>query len=234
MASLPSLEHFGFREYDQFYEPAEDTYLLVDALHAQKDYIRHTVQPQLCLEIGPGSGVVTAALCSMLKDEGSKYTTPLYIAADINRRAAEASKRTATANQAEPFEAVCCDLAGCMLDRLKGKIDVLLFNPPYVPTPPEEVGSKDITAAWAGGLRGREVIDRFLPMVKDLLSPGGCFYMVAVEDNNPAQIINIMRDDGINAEVLSRQRAKNEALCVLKMNHASNAMRGAEKETKGA
>lgn len=52
MASLPSLEHFDFREYEQFYEPAEDTYLLVDALHAQKDYIRNTVRPRLCLEIG--------------------------------------------------------------------------------------------------------------------------------------------------------------------------------------
>lgn len=50
--------------------------------------------------------------------------------------------RSCNVGQAEPFEAVCCDLAGCMLDRLKGKIDVLLFNPPYVPTPPEEVGSK--------------------------------------------------------------------------------------------
>lgn len=50
--SLPSLEHFNFREYDSFYEPAEDTYLLVDALQADKDFLRGTVRPQLCLEIG--------------------------------------------------------------------------------------------------------------------------------------------------------------------------------------
>ncbi|CAN0186844.1 unnamed protein product, partial [Laminaria digitata] len=102
----------------------------------------------------------------------------------------------------EPFEVVCCDLAGCMRGRLKGLVDVLLFNPPYVPTPPEEVGSKDIAAAWAGGLRGREVIDRLLPAVKELLSPRGCFYMVAVEDNDPAQMVQVMRAEGVHAEVI--------------------------------
>eukprot|EP00904_Undaria_pinnatifida_P006521 jgi/Undpi1/299/HiC_scaffold_1.g00295.m1 len=214
--SLPSLEHFNFREYEHFYEPAEDTYLLIDALQADAGILRHQVRPLLCLEIGPGSGVVTAALCALLSEGGggsgeggeggegeAPRPQPLYMAAEINPRAAEACLRTAKANKVEPFEVVCCDLAACMRGRLKGLVDVLLFNPPYVPTPPEEVGSKDIAAAWAGGLRGREVIDRFLPAVKELLSPRGCFYMVAVEDNDPAQIVQAMRDQGVQAEAYS-------------------------------
>ncbi|CAN0253608.1 unnamed protein product [Pylaiella littoralis] len=230
--SLPSLDHFNFREYEHFYEPAEDTYLLIDALQADADVLRDSVRPSLCLEIGPGSGLVTAALCAMLRegreeDEGREKPLqpplpplqPLFMAADINPQAAAACARTAKANKVEPFEAVCCDLAICMRDRLRRRVDVLLFNPPYVPTPPEEVGSKDIAAAWAGGERGREVIDRFLPEVKELLSPNGCFYMVAVDDNDPTEIISIMRDYGVHAEVVLRRRAKNEALCIIKMRH---------------
>lgn len=50
--SLPSLEHFNFREYEHFYEPAEDTYLLIDALQADAGFLRDRVRPLLCLEIG--------------------------------------------------------------------------------------------------------------------------------------------------------------------------------------
>ena len=40
-----------------------------------------------------------------------------------------------------------------------------MFNPPYVPTPVEEVTQPGIARAWAGGPEGRQVIDAFLPQV---------------------------------------------------------------------
>ncbi len=32
---LPYLEHFSYSDYDEFYEPREDTYLLMDVLNSE-------------------------------------------------------------------------------------------------------------------------------------------------------------------------------------------------------
>ena len=47
---------------------------------------------------------------------------------------------------------------------------------PYVPSPAEEMCEGGIAAAWAGGVDGREVIDRFVqhaPVSKLLSGCGG-------------------------------------------------------------
>lgn len=60
------------------------------------------------------------------------------IATDINQYAWAATARTAAANEVRcadgTVDIVGCDLLRPLRQRLRGAIDVLLFNPPYVPT----------------------------------------------------------------------------------------------------
>ena len=111
---------------------------------------------------------------------------------------------------------------------------MLIFNPPYVPTPPEEVGSEGIEAAWAGGLDGREVIDRLLPIVADLLSPRGCFYMVLVEENKPAEISQLLALQGLSSRCVLKKRAKNEGLSIWRFDANAKTNRGAATTTAAA
>lgn len=111
--------------------------------------------------------------------------TPL-LATDCNPAAAAATQATLRAHGVENYaDIIVTDLTRGLLPRIAGCIDLLLFNPPYVPTPDAELRRGGIAAAWAGGYRGRSVIDRLLPDVPRLLSATGEMMMVAVPDNDP-------------------------------------------------
>lgn len=74
-----------------------------------------------------------------------------------------------------------------------------------------------IARAWAGGSRGREVLDRLLPTLPALLAPGGFVYLIAIEENMPDEICaTLLRGGFASAGVLSRRRALNERLMIIK------------------
>ncbi|KAM9205112.1 methyltransferase N6AMT1 isoform 2-T2 [Mergus octosetaceus] len=202
----PRYEHVG--RFGEVYAPAEDTFLLLDALERDAARLRDA-GIAICLEIGSGSGVVSTFLASII---GS---SALYLCTDINPMAAYCTLETALLNNVH-LQPVITDLVNGLSPRLNGKVDLLLFNPPYVVTPSEEVKSHGIEASWAGGKRGREVMDKVFPLVADLLSPGGLFYLVTIKENNPDEIMETMKKHGLDGtRALSRQ-AGQEMLTILK------------------
>jgi release factor glutamine methyltransferase len=100
-------------------------------------------------------------------------------------------------------------------------VDIILFNPPYVPTWSEESltaqNLASIEGSWAGGVTGMEVTDRFLDQVEMLLSPKGIFYLVAVRENNVPDIRSRMLNNyHLLSEIALERRAGLEYLYVVK------------------
>ena len=64
------------------------------------------------------------------------------------------------------LEPLVASLARPLTSRLKHAVDILVFNPPYVPTYDEEMDAaqKDtgISGSWAGGADGMQVTDALL------------------------------------------------------------------------
>ncbi|KAM8904395.1 methyltransferase N6AMT1 [Spinachia spinachia] len=206
--STPVYCHAGRGDFRDVYEPAEDSFLLMDALERDSELLQQ-MRPCVCVEVGSGSGAVSALLASLVGPGA------LFLCTDVNPAAARCTAKTAARNRA-PLQPVITSLVGGLLPRLSGTVDVLLFNPPYVVTPSEEVGSTGIEAAWAGGKRGREVTDRFLPAVPQLLSSKGLFYLVTIAENKPDEIIGLLGDFGLTGETRMSTRAGNERLSVLR------------------
>ena len=218
MATLPSLEHFSIKDYGSVYEPSDDTFLLCDAIFYDKDDILARFfqsEPIVCLEVGSGSGCVITFLSKYLKELNIKN---ICYATDINLDANQATKRTAISNSVI-VEVIRMDLVDSFIHTSSAlnKVDILLFNPPYVPTPNEEVGGCGIEAAWAGGENGRVVINRFLPFIEKLLSAVGVCYMILVKDNHPKEIARILTIGGLHTKICIERQAINEGLLVIKI-----------------
>jgi methylase of polypeptide subunit release factors len=114
----------------------------------------------------------------------------------------ERAAETAASSSDTVLHLAECDLvSGLPAAATGGCADVLVFNPPYVPTPADEVGGTGIAASWAGGPRGRVVLDRLLPQVPRILAPRGAFYLVLVDENDPEEVAEILARDGLVGEV---------------------------------
>ncbi|GAA5825896.1 hypothetical protein JCM11251_000043 [Rhodosporidiobolus azoricus] len=212
MIPTPLTNHLSARDFESVYEPAEDTFILLDALEQDQELLKGST---VCLEVGSGSGCVSAflgAICGA--------SSALYLCTDLNPPSTRATLQTSLANSV-PLHPVLTDLTSSLLPRLTRQVDVLIFNPPYVETEDLEAeeAQKDgvIERAWAGGEGGMRVTDRLLEQVETLLSPRGLFYLVAVPQNKPLEIISNMKERyGLHGEIVLRRRAGREHLHILR------------------
>ncbi|KTG37009.1 hypothetical protein cypCar_00036955, partial [Cyprinus carpio] len=101
MYPTPLYAPAGHGAFTDVYEPAEGSFLLMDALEKDAERLK-----------------------------GSSCT-------DVNPAAAQCTLQTARCNHLQ-LQPVITDLVQCLLPRLNGKVDVLVFNPPYVVTPSDE------------------------------------------------------------------------------------------------
>lgn len=212
MIPTPDLSHLRAADYEHVYEPAEDTFILLDALEQDADVLRALKTP-LCLEIGSGSGCVSAFLGSILGASAS------YICTDINPHAALCTRRTGEQNKVTLCP-IIANLAYPLLHRIRKQVDVLLFNPPYVPTSVDEADfaqhDRDIAGSWAGGDDGMQITNIVLDMLDDLLAPTGRFYLVALKQNDIPGITRRLREgQALDCKVVLQRRAGREHLYVL-------------------
>lgn len=196
---------YNLKNYTNVYEPSEDTFLFLDALESELNYIVNK-KPTAIAEIGSGSGVVITALANLLKSNCA------YFATDINHEACLATNHTSHLNNVA-VECINMNLLGRFRN---GVFDMILFNPPYVVTASEEVSGNGISRAWAGGSNGREIINVVLNDLDRLLAKNGVCYMVILKENGPLDIKEYMSTRGYSCYNVMERKIPGEHLFVLK------------------
>lgn len=206
MLPTPSTSHVSF---DTVYEPAEDSFLLLDTLSSRNEKswlagrFQNSYPAPLVLEVGTGSGVVIAFLASNAREIFGQDI--LSMGVDINENACRATSVTVQRALAEQgsqsvfLGPICADLFSA---NIPAAVDVLVFNPPYVPTaelpilPPTdnivedryEYNSRLLELSYAGGIDGMETTSRLLLALPQILSDRGIAYILLCARNKPEDV----------------------------------------------
>lgn len=263
MLPTPSTSHV---DIERIYEPAEDSYLLLDVLSSacELEYLTKRFGPTksneiraspLVLEVGTGSGVVLAFVNANAR---IIFGTPniLSIGTDINKFACSASQETvrracedvniaSTSAGGSPchgelLTVLNADLTSPFRD---GMVDVLIFNPPYVPSEivpifeqvtnhpsTERTFASDshlLSLSYEGGRDGMEVTNRLLDQLPSVLSnERGVAYLLLCKQNEPERVADRIKAWGSawSVEVVGKSgnKAGWEKLQVIRISRQSN------------
>ena len=177
----------------QVYLPAEDTYLLRDAVLSvvqPKDYV---------LEVGTGSGEIAASAAKV-----AEHT----FACEINPHAVRYAK------EVNGVDVVRCDL----FSAISGSFDLIFFNAPYLPTTPEERMHDWLEAALDGGPSGRDTVYRFLEEAPEHLKDEGQLLLLISSLTGVEEVISFAEKHGCTAEIFKTETEEDgEELVVLKI-----------------
>ena len=158
--------------------PRPETEILVDCV---LEYIYKQDRPQHVLEIGTGTG------CISLSIAGERPGTTV-VATDISPDAIALATRNREALGCEDVvEIVHTDIAEGVEGADKAAFDVLVSNPPYIPsaivdTLPREVGGFEPRLALDGGQDGLDVFHRIVQTAEVALREGGLMAFELHED----------------------------------------------------
>ncbi|KAK2766246.1 S-adenosylmethionine-dependent methyltransferase [Arachnomyces sp. PD_36] len=220
----------------------------------------HSSPPPLVVETGIGSGVVLAFLAANSRAIFGREDI-IALGTDVNSDACLAASRTVNdaidetrsttiggdgeganlspeeiASSSKPNEtqfvaSITADLCSPLRP---GEVDVLVFNPPYVPTPelPNQpstdtqtgVGSGGysttskfeqdsyfLSLSYAGGVDGMETTDRLLDRMPEILDPDrGVAYVLLCAQNKPKEVMERIRawGSGWSVEPVGRSGAQ--------------------------
>ncbi|MFB6087432.1 MAG: HemK2/MTQ2 family protein methyltransferase [Haloarculaceae archaeon] len=176
------------------YQPAEDSGLLasVASEHARG----------VTLDVGTGSGYVAAKVRA--------ETDARVVGSDVNPHACRAARERGV-------EAVRANLLAPFRD---GALDTVLFNPPYLPTDPENEWDDWMEQALSGGESGRAFIEPFLADLGRVLAPGGQALLLVSSLAGYDEVLALAHDAGFETEDLRRESYPFETLSVVRLTPA--------------
>lgn len=178
-------ENFKFLVHPNVYEPAEDSFLFAENLPSSSS----------CRVIDVGTG------CGILGIIAARRARHVLLV-DINPHAIRCAQQNAKLNKiADRVAFVQGDLLGSI--DTKARFDLILFNSPYLPSDMNDASW--LARSWAGGIAGRDLIDRFINDAPKHLSTTGQILLLQSSLSNVDETLHKCSRKGLEARVLASQ-----------------------------
>ena len=134
-------------------------------------------------------------------------------ACDISEDAIQTAKKNAIANQIWDNIAY---LKGNLFDPLiishlrknSRKFDVILFNPPYLPTDKKIIRDDNRTEmdyTWEGGIEGDELTLKFIKIIPEIAKKGAEFLFISSSQVNQDRILNWLKENNISVMYIKKK-----------------------------
>lgn len=150
-----------------------------------KKYIKYYSRNKKVLDVGTGSGI--------LAKEALKYTKEVT-ASDINKECIGNIKF----------------IHSDLFKNIKRKYDLIIFNPPYLPK--DEREDEKSALATTGGIKGYEILERFLNNLRPHLNKDGKALILFSSLTNKKKIDSIIKKNKLNFKLLGKEKVPHEIL----------------------
>ncbi len=168
------------------FQPISDSWMLAGQLRQER------LDGASVLDLCTGSGLlgVVAAI------EGAHEV----VVVDISRRALLSARANAALNGVRVVAR-----RGDLFDAVVGRrFDVIVSNPPYVPSPRSDLPRHGRARAWEAGSSGRAFLDRICAEAPSYLNPGGSLLLVHSAVCGIDETLDRLRTGGLEADVALR------------------------------
>ncbi|MFW9843188.1 MAG: HemK2/MTQ2 family protein methyltransferase [Candidatus Thorarchaeota archaeon] len=188
-------ESFDFDVLEGVYEPAADTYLLLDAIIINPtDYV---------LDVGCGAGLASLVAASKAKRVVSVDISFLAVRNTSENLRRNGLDQNVSVLQSNLFKGLSSEAVFTMI----------MFNPPYLPA--DEMNT-EMDHALIGGVEGSELTERFVKEAASHMIVDGRLYVVVSSLANTDAIIKTFHENNFQVEQVNETPLFFEKIQVLK------------------
>ncbi|TFG94769.1 methyltransferase domain-containing protein [Candidatus Thorarchaeota archaeon] len=188
-------ESFKLDVFEGVYQPADDTYLLLDAITIESS--------DIVLDVGCGAGLGTLFAASKAERVVGTDISHLAVRNTLQNLRNNGLEQNVSIIQSDLFRGISNT----------AKFSMMMFNPPYLPA--DEM-STEMDHALVGGEEGSELTERFVNEASSHIIQGGRVYVVVSTLANIDTIIRTFNENSFQIEQVNETSLFFEKIQVLK------------------